>query len=161
MNFNPLVRITCRAIILPLTAIALFLTSFAESADKPQCSITIINEFKKTIPLTVEIADTPEKRQTGLMFRKSMPADRGMLFVFESDAYLNFWMKNTHIPLSIAYIDKNGYIIDIYHMEPLNALKTYPSKKTSRYALEVNLGWFHENNITPGCRILLDGCFSK
>ncbi len=161
MNFNKQTVTAKPILIASMTAVLLHPLVPAESGGNTVCSIRVINKFNEEVPLIVEIAVTPDKRRTGLMYRKKMPRDHGMLFVFTEDTPLVFWMKNTYIPLSIAYIDKNGYINDIHHMEPLNATKTYPSKKPSRYALEVNMGWFHENNIKPGCRILLHGCFGK
>ncbi len=98
--------------------------------------------------LTVEIADTPAERARGLMFRKSMPEDRGMLFIFPYDEQLSFWMKNTRIPLSIAYISSDGEIREIYHMAP-ESLEAIQSNHSVRYALEVNLGLFAKWGVGP------------
>jgi hypothetical protein len=129
-------------------------------AANRSCKIQIININNKTVPLNAEIADTAELRETGLMNRKYLPVNNGMLFVFESERVLNFWMKNTHVPLSIAFADTNGIIIQISDMKPLD-LSLTSSKLPARYALEVNQGWFKHNNIARGCKILLDGCFGK
>jgi len=125
------------------------------------CRIEINNRYGKPVPLQVEIADTVPLRMKGLMERKKLSWDRGMLFVFEKPARQNFWMKNTHIPLSIAYISAGGVINEIYDMKPLDGSVTYPSARPARYALEVNRGWFEKNNITRGCSIVLNGCVSK
>jgi len=129
-------------------------------AANRSCKIQIINKNSKTVPLHAEIADTAELRETGLMNRKNLPANNAMLFVFESERMLNFWMKNTHIPLSIAFADTNGIIIEISDMKPLD-LSLTSSKLPARYALEMNQGWFKQNNIARGCKILLDGCLGK
>ncbi len=73
-----------------------------------------------------------------------------MLFVFNHEQYLNFWMKDTHVPLSIAYIGENGTIVDIQDMRPLDTSVTYPRDIRARYALEVNRGWFAENGVGAG-----------
>ncbi|HNW30052.1 MAG TPA: DUF192 domain-containing protein [Spirochaetota bacterium] len=123
--------------------------------------IIIVNTKGVPVPLQVELADTEPLRMKGLMGRKTMREDRGMLFVFDREQKMNFWMKNTYIPLSIAYINKIGVINEIRDMKPLDTSVTYPSAMPALYALEVNQGWFARNNITKGCRIVLDGCVSK
>ncbi len=97
----------------------------------------------------VEIADTDESRAQGLMHRESLPADQGMLFVFDRDQRLSFWMKNTSIPLSIAYISSDGVIREIRDMEPYD-LTPVRSQRSVRYALEVNQGAFEEAGISEG-----------
>ena len=99
--------------------------------------------------IEVEIADDAESRRTGLMHRKSMDENRGMLFVFDSDQKLSFWMKNTLIPLSIAYISSDGEILEIYDMKP-ESLRPVESVNSVRYALEMNRGWFERNGIEAG-----------
>jgi len=125
------------------------------------CLIHIIDRHGKRVPLRVELALDESERQRGLMYRKSLEKNTGMLFVFSREQYLNFWMKNTYVPLSIAYIDSGGTIGDIQDMAPLDTSVTYPSKSPARYALEVNRGWFAANGIAPGCRIELNGCVGK
>lgn len=104
--------------------------------------------------LTVEIADTSDKRAQGLMFRESLPKDHGMLFVFESEEEMAFWMKNTLIPLSIGYFDRNKKLINSMEMEPAPATemnpKTYHSAKPAMYALEMTKGWFSRNKVGAG-----------
>jgi uncharacterized protein len=102
--------------------------------------------------LYVEIADNDEKRSLGLMFRKYLPDSVGMLFIFDSSGIYPFWMKNTYIPLSIAFIDENYKIIDIFDLEPLDETPIFPLKKF-KYALEVNRNWFKRNNIKVGDRV--------
>ena len=95
------------------------------------------------------MANTPEKRQLGLMGRVSLNEDRGMLFVFEKEQYVSFWMKNTSIPLSIAFINKSSYIEEIYDLEPFSLNKIRASTPVL-YALEVNQGYFKKNGINVG-----------
>ncbi|TVQ24817.1 MAG: DUF192 domain-containing protein [Spirochaetaceae bacterium] len=102
----------------------------------------------------VEIADTDDSRRLGLMHRESLPEGQGMLFVFEQDQRLSFWMKNTHIPLSIAYISSDGIIREIHDMTPLS-LDAIRSSRSVRYALEVNQGAFEAAGIEPGDRVVL------
>lgn len=100
-------------------------------------------------PVTVEVAATSEHRATGLMHRDSLAADRGMLFVYADEAPRSFWMKNTHIPLDIAYLDKRGTIVKIAQMEPLTLERTQ-SLHPAMYALEMNQGWFAAHEVEAG-----------
>lgn len=102
--------------------------------------------------ISAEIADTLEKQQLGLMHRKTLPENSGMIFVYSHDSRKSFWMKNTSIPLSIAYIAKDGTIKEIYDMEPLST-RTTDSKFSVRYALEVNKGAFEKHGIKPGDKV--------
>ena len=100
--------------------------------------------------LTIELATTPEARSCGLSLRDSLPANRGMLFVYADPKILTFWMKNTRIPLSIAFIDANGRIVGIQKMNPFPTTTVYASPVPALYALEVNQGWFEENGVGVG-----------
>ncbi|WP_419887198.1 DUF192 domain-containing protein [Neobacillus niacini] len=107
---------------------------------------------KRIVKLTVQIADTPKKRDKGLMFVEKLPDNEGMLFVFSTKTYGGFWMKNTLIPLSIAFLDSEGKILKILDMVPCKEeiCPTYDPKLLYHYALEVNLGWFAKNQIKQG-----------
>ncbi len=107
--------------------------------------------------LTVEIAVTPYEREMGLMFRSFLPEGHGMLFIFDSEEYLSFWMKNTSIPLSIAFINSDGIIVDIQDMEPFST-RPHVSRERAIFALEVNKGWFRRHGVKVGDRVkfLLD-----
>ncbi len=112
---------------------------------------TITTSAGERVPVGVEIADTDVERQTGLMGRSALAEDAGMLFVFEGEQTLSFWMKNTLIPLSIAYIDAQGRIVDIQDMQPLDDTPPhFVSAEPARYALEVNQGFFEERGVTVG-----------
>lgn len=95
------------------------------------------------------MAKTPEERSRGLMGRRYLGRDEGMLFIFETEDYHGFWMKDTLIPLSIAFIDRKCQIIGIMDMTPLS-LKSHFPPKPSLYALEMNQGWFFSNGINIG-----------
>lgn len=134
----------------------IFVTSFASCSQKklPVKQLTITTKEGQTFTVEAELASTQEERNFGFMERKKIPDGTGMLFIFEYDQKLSFWMKNTPHPLSIAYIDSNGIIREIYDMTPFS-LSSIESTVSVRYALEVPQGWFQKNNITPGDKITL------
>lgn len=118
-------------------------------------TLSIATASGKTVTLVAEIADTPQTRENGYMFRKNIPDGTGMLFVFEEDKVLRFWMKNTPSPLSIAYIDYKGEIKDIFDMKPFDLNDTTATGYV-RYALEVPQGWFGRVGIKAGDKLSLD-----
>ncbi|MEM9223457.1 MAG: DUF192 domain-containing protein [Pseudomonadota bacterium] len=103
---------------------------------------------------TVEIADDPVERATGLMFREQMDRDRGMLFDFASEALRAFWMKNTPLPLDIIYIAADGRVVSIARNTTPFSTDTIPSKSPARFVLEVNAGVADEIGLLPGDRLL-------
>ncbi len=105
------------------------------------------------IRLNVEVADTKELRKTGLMFRKKLKKDSGMWFVFDRREVLFFWMKNTFIPLSVAFIDTNYKIISIADMSPLDESRSHSSFLPAKYAVEMNQGWFERKSIKVGDKV--------
>ena len=105
------------------------------------------------LPLNIEIPKTSTEFRLGLMFRESLGKDSGMLFVFNEDGEKSFHMKNTTIPLDIAFINKDGIIESIKELVPLRTGYVY-SEADVLYALEVNKGWFAENNVKVGDKIL-------
>lgn len=131
-----------------------FLCSCTNKSKLPKTDLTITRQDSSTISINVEIAKTPETRQHGYMERKVIPDGTGMIFVFESDQILAFYMKNTPHPLSIAYIDSHGKIRDIFDMKPYS-LESIISTTSVRYALEVPQGWFDKNQIKKGDYISL------
>ena len=100
--------------------------------------------------LTIELATTPEARSCGLSLRDSLPTNRGMLFVYAEPEILTFWMKDTRMPLSIAFIDAAGRIVSIQKMNPFPTTTVYESPVPALYALEVNQGWFEVNGVGVG-----------
>jgi uncharacterized membrane protein (UPF0127 family) len=104
------------------------------------------------VEVTAEIADNQELRAQGLMNRDSLAANHGMLFVYGTAEVRSFWMRNTRIPLDIAFIDANGVIINIEPMEPQSD-ENYFSRGPMMYALEMDQGWFEANEVKPGDRL--------
>jgi uncharacterized membrane protein (UPF0127 family) len=100
--------------------------------------------------LKVELATNPSARHCGLSNREELPKNQGMLFVYPTARPLTFWMKGTHIPLSIAFLDESGKIINIYKMPPNQTDEHYASSRPAKYALEVNQGWFQAHRIEIG-----------
>ncbi|MCW8109417.1 DUF192 domain-containing protein [Alteromonas ponticola] len=103
----------------------------------------------------VEYAHSPAQRAQGLMFRKSLCEDCGMLFYFTPHRKVGMWMKNTYIPLDVAFIDEEGVITDIKAMQPHDLNTTMSSKKVA-YSLEMNQGWFKQHNVKVGDTIKID-----
>ncbi|MDE2355688.1 MAG: DUF192 domain-containing protein [Alphaproteobacteria bacterium] len=103
-------------------------------------------------PVAAEVAATPAQRQTGLMNRRELAPDHGMLFVFRRDQDVCMWMKNTYLALSVAFIDAQGRIRNLADMQPLT-LDTHCASGEVRYALEMPLGWFAAHQAGPGARV--------
>ncbi|HEY0846412.1 MAG TPA: DUF192 domain-containing protein [Noviherbaspirillum sp.] len=99
--------------------------------------------------IRAEVAARDAERQQGLMFREKMGPNEGMVFLFDAPASVCMWMKNTLIPLSVAFIDENGKIVNIEDMQP-QTTDSHCAKRPVRYALEMNLGWFKQKNVKPG-----------
>ena len=99
--------------------------------------------------LNVDVALTRREQAQGLMNVDSLPSDKGLLFCYPQERVLSFWMRNTTIPLSIAFIDKNKKIVQIEDLDPLDE-QSVESKEKCKWALEVNRGWFHENQVKVG-----------
>lgn len=118
----------------------------------------VLSQEGRRVQLKVEVADTPEARAHGLMFRKSLRDDEGMLFVFDDEERWAFWMKNTLVPLSIAFVDRNWRVVDIQDMPVADnpehgPFPVYQSKAPARYALEVAQGFFTRKKIGIGARV--------
>jgi len=130
-----------------LLAIALAVAVFDAQAQMPEIPLTIAGH-----KITAEVAATNPERMQGLMHRRMMPENRGMLFVFTEVSRHAMWMENTYIPLSVAFIDGDGVITNIEDMKP-HTRDTHPAVKPVRYALEMNLGWFAKRGIRAGAKI--------
>ena len=125
-----------------------------KSKNLPVKDIKIARQDGTVFTVKAEIAEKPEDRNHGFMGRKTIPDGTGMLFVFEKDQILSFWMKNTPHPLSIAYIDSKGKIRNIFDMTPYSTASIV-STVSVRYALEVPQGWYKKNGITEGDTVIL------
>lgn len=102
--------------------------------------------------VTAEVAERESQRERGLMERDSLPEDHGMLFVYSEPQTLSFWMRNTRLPLDIAFISPDGVIVDIQQMEP-HSEEQHRSREPAMYALEMSRGWFEEHGVTVGDRV--------
>jgi uncharacterized membrane protein (UPF0127 family) len=143
---------TKSVVVLALAALLASMSASAQPADgKPQ-SLPITTIKVGPHPVAAEVAATPDQRTIGLMYRFSLPADHGMLFVFPEPQPLSFWMRNTYIPLSIAYIDVEGRILNVVEMAPRSDA-THPSRGEALYALEMRKGWFADKGVGPGTRV--------
>ena len=118
----------------------------------PTATITLIGATGARLELTVEVARTAAERSHGLMFRDDLAEERGMLFVYQRETKVGFWMKNTKIPLSIAFIAADGTILETKEMKPLSNALNAPAR-AYRYALEVNRGWFERHGLGSGDRV--------
>ena len=119
----------------------------AARAQLPEVSLSV-NGHK----LTAEVANSDVTRTQGLMHRRMLPENRGMLFVFRETARHAMWMMNTYVPLSVAFVDAQGVIINVEDMEP-QTQDVHPALKPAKYALEMNKGWFAKRGIKPGARL--------
>ncbi len=131
----------------------------ASAAQTFEKGVARITQEGREAVLPVEIARTPEARAQGLMGRERLGANAGMLFVYEGDARRFFWMKNTRIPLSLAFIDKSGEVLEIIHLQPHRPgtrIPSYRSRNKVRWVLEVNQGWFLRNGFGLGARVSLE-----
>lgn len=142
-----------------LTLILFSLLLFAQllsckTRKLPVKEIKIIRQDGREFIVNAEIAEKSEDRNHGFMERKNIPDGTGMLFIFDRDQILSFWMKNTPHPLSIAYIDSKGKIRNIFDMKPYS-LSSIISTVSVRYALEVPQGWYKKNGITEGDTVLI------
>lgn len=140
----------CFAVVILLNSIA---PQASSATEFPKKNITV-----GTKKITVEIAETPDQLQRGLMFRNGLGENEGMLFLFKNEETRFFWMKNTLIDLSIGFFDKNKNLIDIQEMKSGkniadSALPSYGSASPAMYALEMNRGWFDKNKIKLGAKL--------
>ena len=139
---------------LPTPRLCAMLAAWTLTAALPVCADPLL-----TYPLKIkghtlraELARTDEEKRTGLMFRKQLGENSGMVFVYEREERGAMWMKNTYVPLSVAFIDRDGRILNIEDMQPLT-LDSHESAGPAKYALEVNQGWFARRGIKPGDRV--------
>ena len=124
----------------------------AAAHDKPQMNLQRSTLSAGMHQIDVQLAVTPAQRQTGLMFRKEMPQGEGMLFIFDEPAQQCFWMKNTLLPLTAAFVADDGTIVNLADMKP-QTTDSHCSDKPVRYVLEMNLGWFAKKGIKAGSRL--------
>jgi uncharacterized membrane protein (UPF0127 family) len=124
----------------------------AAAQDAPQMNLQRSTLSAGMHQIEVQLAVTPAQRQTGLMFRKEMPQGEGMLFIFEEPTRQCFWMKNTLLPLTAAFVADDGTIVNLADMKP-QTTDSHCSDKPVRYVLEMNVGWFAKKGIKAGSRL--------
>jgi uncharacterized membrane protein (UPF0127 family) len=132
-------------------ALALFSSAFSFAQEGPQ-TLPAIRLTAGMHVIRAELAQSPREHSIGLMFRKTLPTNDGMLFVFDQPGQQCFWMKNTLLPLSVAFISDDGSITNIEAMKPLT-LDSHCSTREVRFVLEMNDGWFAARGIKPGMKI--------
>jgi hypothetical protein len=143
----PAPRVPRAAARLALAAALLVLAAAALAQALPVLQVKVAGHA-----LRVEVASTVEQRMKGLMFREKLGAGDGMLFVFDEPGYHAMWMKNTPLPLSVAFVDGDGRILNILDMEP-HTLDQHAAAGPAIYAIETNKGWFAQRRIRPGDKV--------
>jgi uncharacterized protein len=116
-------------------------------AQMPEMTLTMRGQR-----IIAEVASTDSERSTGLMHRRMLPENRGMLFVFPESALHGMWMMNTYVPLSVAFIDERGVIINIEDMQP-HTQSSHMAARPAKYALEATLGWYRKHGVKPGDKV--------
>lgn len=124
----------------------------AWSQDLPQQDLPRVNLSAGVHLIQTQVAATPEQRSIGLMYRREMPPSEGMLFIFEQPAGQCFWMKNTLLPLTAAFVADDGTIVNLADMKP-QTLDSHCSAKAVRYVLEMHQGWFAKRGIRAGTKL--------
>ena len=124
----------------------------AAQAQSPQTDLQRAEITAGMFRIHTQVAQTPEQREIGLMYRKDMPASEGMLFVFERPGVQCFWMKNTLLPLTAAFVADDGTIVNLADMQPMTE-NPHCSAKPVRYVLEMNQGWFNQKGIKAGSKL--------
>ena len=147
--------------LLPLAAAMLLLAACSGAGDAPAppplpvVALTVADaEGRAVASLSAEVAATPEQRQRGLMFRQSLGEDAAMLFVYPAETEGAFWMKDTPIPLTIAFLAADGRVLELIDGAPFDETLLRPATPY-RYALEVNAGWFARRGLAAGARVVL------
>ncbi len=135
-----------------LLALSLALTHLAHAQNAPQMNLPRVKLSAGVHLIDTQVAASPEQRATGLMFRKEMAQTEGMLFVFEQASEQCFWMKNTLLPLTAAFLADDGTIVNLADMQP-QTTASHCSAQPVRYVLEMNQGWFGKKGIKAGFKL--------
>lgn len=136
----------------PLAALALAATAAVASAQQTPTEMRVIPLTAGIHVIRAEVALEPAERERGLMFRKQLGPNQGMVFLFDEPQVQCMWMRNTLIPLSVAFIDDGGRVLNVEDMAPQTE-DNHCAKKPARYALEMNVGWFAKHGIAAGSTI--------
>jgi len=135
-----------------LAALATAFASTAATAQEPQLDLPRVRLQAGMHQIDAQVARTPQQRATGLMWRREMPQHEGMIFVFEAPAVQCFWMQNTLLPLTAAFIADDGTVVNLADMKP-RTTDSHCSERPVRYVLEMNKGWFERRGIKAGSRL--------
>ncbi len=135
-----------------LAALAMLAITVCSRAEQPQTELPRIALGAGMHRIEAQVASTPAQRQIGLMWRKQMPQHEGMLFIFEQASVQCFWMMNTLIPLTAAFVADDGTIVNLADMQP-QTTQSHCSNRPVRYVLEMNQGWFAKRGLGPGARL--------
>ena len=152
---KPVVKPVVNPAVLAVLLFGGLLTNAALAQDAPQTDLPRARLTAGIHQISVQVAQTPEQRSVGLMFRREMPQAEGMLFVFEQPSQQCFWMKNTLLPLTAAFVADDGVIVNLADMKP-QTTDSHCSTKPVRYVLEMNQGWFAKKGIKAGARLTGD-----
>ncbi len=133
--------------------LAAALGNLSQAQNSPQMDLQRVKLTAGMYLIDAQVALTPEQRQIGLMFRKDMPQQEGMIFVFEQAAPQCFWMKNTLLPLTAAFVADDGTIVNLADMKP-QTTDSHCSAEPVRYVLEMNKGWFAKKGIKAGSKLV-------
>jgi uncharacterized membrane protein (UPF0127 family) len=142
-----------KTIFAALLTTLLFSASLSNAQEVPQTQLQRTTLSVGIHQIDTQVAATSEQREIGLMYRREMPQHEGMLFIFENSSRLCFWMKNTLIPLTAAFIADDGTIVNLENMKP-QTLDSHCSAKPVRYVLEMNQGWFAKKGVKPGSKVI-------
>jgi uncharacterized protein len=139
--------------VLPTLASLVFAAALLPAAaQEPQMNLPRVTLSAGMHQIDAQVAQTPGQRATGLMYRNEMPQHEGMLFVFEQPTVQCFWMKNTLLPLTAAFVGDDGTIVNLADMKP-QSMDSHCSEKPVRYVLEMNQGWFAKKGVKPGAKL--------
>ena len=141
-----------KRILRTLAALAMAATALSALSQEPQTNLPRVKLSAGMHQIDAQVALTPEQREIGLMFRKEMPQHEGMLFVFEQPAVQCFWMMNTLLPLTAAFVADDGTIVTLADMKPMTT-DSHCSDKPVRYVLEMNQGWFAKKGLKAGYKL--------
>ncbi|MDP3798388.1 MAG: DUF192 domain-containing protein [Polaromonas sp.] len=141
-----------RSVTRALTSCALVTSGLVLAQDAPQTGLPRITLGAGMHKIDAQVASTPQQRQIGLMYRTTMPQHEGMIFVFEQPSQQCFWMKNTLLPLTAAFVADDGTIVNLADMKP-QTTESHCSAQPVRYVLEMNKGWFAKKGIKAGTRL--------
>ena len=147
---KPIVHSRRATVLLLCISLALAVATAASAQTEAQAKLDSITLQAGMHNIRAEVARSPLQTQTGMMFRTNIAENEGMIFVFPYPHQASFWMKNTLVPLSAAYLDSEGVILEIHNLEPHNTNAVKAASENVQYVLETSQGWFKRKNITPG-----------